>query len=63
MKMESKITKTETIDTEYNLETEDIEEIIQKHLKLKDNSINFEWHVGQWVRLTVRTKTTKTLTE
>ena len=39
--MESKITKTEIIDTEYNLETEDIEEIIQKHLKLEDNSINF----------------------
>jgi hypothetical protein len=61
--MESKITKTETLETEYTLETEDIEEIIQEHLNLNADSIGFEWHVGQWVRLTVRTKTTKTLTE
>lgn len=61
--MESKITKKETIDTEYNLETEDIEEIIQKHLNLKADSIQFDWCIGQWVRLSIRTKTTKTLPE
>ena len=61
--MESKITKKETIETEYNLETEDIEEIIQKHLNLNADSILFDWCIGQWVHLTVRTKTTKTLPE
>jgi len=61
--MESKITKTETLETEYTLETEEIEEIIHEHLNLNAGSIKFYWDIGQVVRLTVRTETTKTLTE
>ena len=61
--MESKITKTETLETEYTLETEEIEEMIQEHLNLNADSIKFYWDIRQVVRLTVRTKTTKTLTE
>lgn len=50
----STVTTTET----YELDTDDIEKILTKHLKL-DGNINFDWRIGQWVYLTVTVKKTE----
>ena len=53
------VSTTTTITSVYELETEDIEEILRIHLKL-EGKIDFNWQVGQWVRLQVTQKQTQT---
>ena len=46
--------RTRRMTRTYELETEDMEDLLVKALKLRGDEIDFDWQVGQWVRLTIR---------
>ena len=57
--MKESFSTTETVTTCYELTTDDLEEFVIKYLKLKGDSIDFDWQIGQWVNLAVTVKSTK----
>ncbi len=44
--------KTVTTTTTYELDTDEMEEIISKQLKFSQDA-RFDWQIGQWVRLVI----------
>ena len=53
--MEIKKNTTMEKTEEYELSTEDIEEIIKDRLKLRGD-IQFKWDIGQWISLVIIAK-------
>lgn len=57
-----KVTTITTTEVDrFNLDTDEIEEILESHFREKGWEVSFDWNLGQWVDLDVtRTKTVTT---
>lgn len=55
----------QTITITWEFTTDDIEEFIRKHMRKSfgNADIDFNWHIGQWVSLSVTAKQTQVIQE